>query len=89
VERVTEARLCFLIGESFVKVSNNERDVYGKVYRARKEREVTRNAAGDYADRPGRGRASPTEDSVDSSEVLKPIDQRTSRLLVSQYNTRH
>ena len=43
-------RLCFLIGESFVKVSNNERDVYGKVYRARKELEATRNAAGDYAD---------------------------------------
>lgn len=43
-------RLCFLIGESFVKVSGNERDVYGKVWRARKEMETAKNLAGDYAD---------------------------------------
>jgi hypothetical protein len=43
-------RLCFLIGESFVKVSNNERDVYGKIYRERKEYETRKNEAGDYAE---------------------------------------
>jgi hypothetical protein len=43
-------RLCFLIGESFVKVSNNENDVYGKIFRARKAFEVAKNDQGDYAD---------------------------------------
>jgi hypothetical protein len=43
-------RLCWLIGESFVKVSNNDADVYGKVYKARKEQEVERNEAGAFAD---------------------------------------
>jgi Transposase IS116/IS110/IS902 family len=43
-------RLCFLIGESFVKVSANENDIYGKVYAARKELEITRNEAGLFAD---------------------------------------
>lgn len=43
-------RLCWLIGESFVKVSGREADVYGKVYLARKEREIAKNEAGDFAD---------------------------------------
>jgi hypothetical protein len=43
-------RLCFLIGESFVKVSNNENDTYGKIYKARKEYELRKNEAGDYAE---------------------------------------
>ena len=38
-------RLCFLIGESFVKVSNNNRDVYGKVYASRKIVETRNNEA--------------------------------------------
>ncbi|MHB8491181.1 MAG: TIGR-Tas system RNA-guided endonuclease [Solirubrobacteraceae bacterium] len=37
------------IGESFVKVSNNDGDVYGHVYAARKELETARNDAGDFA----------------------------------------
>ncbi len=41
---------CFLIGESFVKVSNKDNDVYGKIYKARKEYEQRKNEAGDYAD---------------------------------------
>lgn len=41
-------RLCFLIGESFVKVSGNENDVYGKIWRSRKEWETQKNEAGDY-----------------------------------------
>jgi hypothetical protein len=43
-------RLCWLIGESFVKVSNSNSDVYGKVYAARKAREIERNEALAFAD---------------------------------------
>jgi hypothetical protein len=43
-------RLCWLIGESFVKVSNLERDTYGKIYVARKAQENQRNDAGRFAD---------------------------------------
>lgn len=43
-------RLCWLIGESFTKVSSNERDVYGQIYKQRKLIEVERNEAGKFAD---------------------------------------
>jgi hypothetical protein len=43
-------RLCFLIGESFVKVSNRPDDVYGKLYKQRKEWETERNSRQLYAD---------------------------------------
>lgn len=43
-------RLCFLIGESFVKVSGYDDDVYGKVYKERKIREEQRNEAGLFAE---------------------------------------
>jgi hypothetical protein len=39
-------KLCWKIGESFIKVQNNESDVYGKVYAKRKLLEAERNAAG-------------------------------------------
>ncbi len=42
-------RLCWLMGESFVKVSGNKNDVYGKLYLKRKEYESKRNDAGEYA----------------------------------------
>mgnify|MGYP000235817743 CR=1 FL=1 len=42
--------LCWKIGESFVKVSNNPNDVYGKVYAERKLQETAKNDAGDFAD---------------------------------------
>ena len=42
--------LCWKIGESFVKFSNHEKDVYGKVYAARKEVEIARNESGMFAD---------------------------------------
>lgn len=42
--------LCWKIGESFVKVSNNPNDVYGKVYAERKAEETERNTAGAFAD---------------------------------------
>jgi len=35
--------LCWKIGESFVKVSNNEKDFYGKIYKQRKEMEIEQN----------------------------------------------
>jgi hypothetical protein len=43
-------RLCFLIGESFVKVSNRPDDVYGKLYKQRKDWETQKNQLKDYAD---------------------------------------
>lgn len=39
-------RLCWLIGESFVKVSGNKNDIYGKLYLARKAYEQARNLTG-------------------------------------------
>jgi len=42
--------LCWKIGDSFVKQSGNEKDVYGHIYRERKELEVSRNEAGLFAD---------------------------------------
>jgi hypothetical protein len=43
-------RLCWLIGESFVKVSNNPNDTYGQMYVIRKAYEVANNEAGKYAE---------------------------------------
>jgi hypothetical protein len=42
--------LCWKIGESFVKVSGNDRDVYGKLYLERKQQELAANDAGKFAD---------------------------------------
>lgn len=42
--------LCWKAGESFVKVSGYEDDVYGKVYKARKEYEIARNDRGENAE---------------------------------------
>lgn len=42
--------LCWKIGQSFVKVSNNENDFYGKIYKQRKEYEQIKNEAGEYAE---------------------------------------
>lgn len=41
--------LCWKIGQSFVKVSNNDNDVYGHIYKERKEYESAKNEAGEYA----------------------------------------
>ena len=46
--------LCWKIGESFVKVSGDETALYGKVYKERKEKEVAKNEAGDFADQAAR-----------------------------------
>lgn len=43
-------RLCFLIGESFVKVSGNDKAYYGVIYKHRKLYENQRNDALAYAD---------------------------------------
>lgn len=42
--------LCWKLGESFVKVSGNESDYYGKIYAARKKLETERNEAGAFAE---------------------------------------
>ena len=46
--------LCWKIGESFVKVSNSEKDYYGKVYKTRKQAEWAKNLNGDFADQAAR-----------------------------------
>ena len=43
-------RICWLLGESFVKVSGNPKAFYGHIYAARKAREVEMNEAGAFAD---------------------------------------
>lgn len=43
-------RLCWLIGQSFVKTSNNPKSVYGPIYKARKAFEMENNAQGRYAE---------------------------------------
>ena len=43
-------RLCWLIGGSFVYVSGRPSDVYGKVYKERKELEIKRNEMGLFAE---------------------------------------
>lgn len=40
--------LCWKIGESFVKVSGNEKSLYGRLYAERKRFEIERNEAGAY-----------------------------------------
>lgn len=62
-------RLCWLIGESFVKVGGNEADVYGQVYKARKEQEIRKNEAGDFADQAAASLASQKFDK--DTEALK------------------
>jgi hypothetical protein len=46
--------LCWKLGDSFVKVSGRDSDIYGKVYRQRKAQEVERNEAGLFADQAAR-----------------------------------
>ena len=43
-------KLCWLAGESFVKVKGREADVYGKIYDARKAYEIGKNERGEYAE---------------------------------------
>lgn len=42
--------LCWKLGESFVKVSGNEKSFYGALYVQRKAEETRRNVAGEFAD---------------------------------------
>ena len=42
--------LCWKLGESFVKVSGNEDAFYGRLYKQRKEIEIAKNEAGEFAD---------------------------------------
>lgn len=47
-------RLCWLIGESFVKVSGREDAFYGKIYKARRAYEQRRSDAGELSDQAAR-----------------------------------
>lgn len=42
--------ICWKAGESFVKVSNNTEDVYGKIYKQRKLEEIRNNERGKFKD---------------------------------------
>lgn len=42
--------LCYKIGESFIKVSNNPGSFYGKLYRLRKSNEVVANESGKFGE---------------------------------------
>lgn len=46
--------LCWLAGESFVKVSNNPQDIYGHIYAERKAEEQERNERREYAEQAAR-----------------------------------
>jgi hypothetical protein len=46
--------LCWKIGQSFVKVSNNPNDVYGKIYQQRKAYEQQKNERKEYSDQAAR-----------------------------------
>ena len=49
--------LCWKLGESFVKVSGNKKDIYGKVYLERKALEERNNELGQYAGQAAMGAA--------------------------------
>jgi len=51
-------RLCWLLGESFTKVSGRDDAFYGQLYRQRKEQEVRKNLAGDFAEQAAKQLAS-------------------------------
>ena len=42
--------LCWKIGQSFVKTSNNDKDIYGHIYKERKLYEQQKNENGEYAE---------------------------------------
>jgi hypothetical protein len=46
--------LCWKVGESFVKVSNNPKDIYGHIYAERKAIETANNEAGLFSDQAAR-----------------------------------
>lgn len=46
--------LCWKIGQSFVKVHNNDNDFYGKYYARRKAQEIERNDASRFSDQAAR-----------------------------------
>jgi hypothetical protein len=43
-------KLCWKLGESFVKVKANPADIYGKIYAERKALEIKKNMQGDFAE---------------------------------------
>lgn len=84
--------LCWKIGDSFKKFSNNEKCVYGKVYRERKEYEVKRNNNGDHKELCAETMASrkgltPNQKTYYAKGLLPPgrIDLRASRYAVKQF----
>lgn len=61
--------LCWKIGESFVKVSGRDEDVYGKLYLERKAKEQARNEAGELAEQ--------ASEKLERFKIGKGTDART------------
>lgn len=51
-------KLCYLIGDGFVKVSNKPKSLYGRLYRERKAYELAKNERGEYAEEAAKALAS-------------------------------
>lgn len=62
-------RLCFLIGESFMKSGGSDKSFYGPIYKQRKDYEWTKNLRGDYAEQARFTLA--TKKFVDKSRITK------------------
>ncbi len=88
--------VCWKIGKSFVKVQNNDKDVYGKLYVVRKKMEVKRNDEGyntELALRKVAKLGKSTENykwcsgKMDGTPKLQPdhIDKRAMRYAVKQF----
>lgn len=84
--------LCWKLGDSFVKNSGRESDVYGHVYRARKDIEVEKNEAHAFADQAAqtlaeRNITDPSTKACYESGMLPPgrIDLRARRYAVKLF----
>ena len=85
-------RLCWIIGDSFVKHRNSDKDVYGKVYEERKALEVERNESGQFAEQAAQSLASKKVRDADLKATLESgklpdgrIDLRARRYAVKLF----
>jgi hypothetical protein len=84
--------LTWKVGESFIKVSNNEKDFYGHVYAERRRQEEERNDKGEYAEeaakvlRERRIGANPTREAYEAGRLPDGrIHLRASRYAVKLF----
>lgn len=74
--------LCWKIGQSFMKLRGNDKDIYGKVYEDRKRYEIDRNLAGEH-----KGYQLRTASGTKTVDELPPfiIDARARRYAVKLF----